>query len=136
MRVFIGDYEENRKIEVEIHNYDTWNLDQTLSYIIHPLLIQFRRYTDSAPVVDDEDVPVSLRKSSAPPVENPWDTDEFFFDRWNYVLDEMIWAFGTLEQESDFWDGHTFDNDAYKRYADRKQNAYRLFGKYYQSLWQ
>jgi hypothetical protein len=45
--------------------------------------------------VDDQDVPegLGLRSTEAGPKENEWDTDDNWFKRWDWVLDEMIFAF-------------------------------------------
>jgi len=84
---------KKRKIIIRIDDYDTWSADHTLSLIIHPLLVKLKNNKDGAPYIDDEDAPENLRSTSAKPKENEWDTDEFHFDRWDYVLDEMIFAF-------------------------------------------
>ena len=84
---------KKRKIIIRIDDYDTWSADHTLSLIIHPLLVKLKNEKGGAPYIDDEDAPENLRSTSAKPKENEWDTDEFHFDRWDYVLDEMIFAF-------------------------------------------
>jgi hypothetical protein len=84
---------KKRKIIIRIDDYDTWSADHTLSLIIHPLLVKLKNNKDGAPYIDDEDAPENLRSTNAKPKENEWDTDEFHFDRWDYVLDEMIFAF-------------------------------------------
>jgi len=97
MKVYMGRYPKNgsdKKIRVQIDKWDTWNMDVTLAHIIFPMLIQLKQSTHGAPHVDDSDVPDNLKSTSAPPKENEWDVDAFHFDRWNYVLEEMIWAFG------------------------------------------
>ena len=143
-----------RKIKVHIDPWDTWSMDHTLSLIIHPMLIQLKATKHGSPFVDDEDVPDHLRSTNAKPRENDWDTDEFFHDRWDWVMCEMIWAFGELANgkpgEDAFFD-HTesnkekdlneslrklkFDKEGFDNYQDRMSNAFRLFGKYYQGLW-
>jgi hypothetical protein len=144
----------NRKIKVRIDPYDTWNMDNTLAHIILPMLRQLKETKHGSPMVDDEDVPEHLRSTSAPPKENEWDSDENFFKRWDWVLDEMIHAFETILDDS--WDiqfhtgtydidwetgvkgpnhTHLYDKDAYKKAWDRRQNGMRLFGKYYNNLW-
>jgi hypothetical protein len=87
-----------RKIKVHIDYYDVWGADHTLALIIHPVLVKLKQCKQGSPNVDDEDVPDHLKSTSAGPKENEWDTDEFHHARWNYVLDEMIWAF---EQHTD-----------------------------------
>ena len=85
---------------VKIDRYDTWDMDKTLSPIILPMLKQLKETKQGAPNVDDEDVPEELKSTSAEPKENEWDTDSNHFKRWDYVLDEMIWAFEQLVDDS------------------------------------
>lgn len=158
------DQKKKRKISVHIDRWDTWSMDNTLAYIILPMLKQLKATTHGAPYVDDEDVPEHLRSTAAPPKENEWDTDDNHFKRWDWVLDEMIHAFETEAGDLQDWEdqfttgehdfrfkkisedgtsqmvegpGHTAvtDWDARRAYANRIQNGFRLFGKYYQSLW-
>jgi len=83
----------DRRVEVHIDNYDVWSADRTLGLIIAPVLKKLKEVKDGAPYVDDEDVPENLRSTAAAPKEHEWDTDDNHFLRWEYVLDEMIWAF-------------------------------------------
>lgn len=152
-----------RIVKVRIDRWDTWSMDNTLSLIVLPMLEQLKATAHGAPNVNDKDVPkgLGLRSTEAPPKENEWDTDENHFKRWNWVLDEMIWAHkqNTLEDEPDFWiekpEGLRFepcednskmsimkhdkkgvyDRKAAKAYQDRKNNGFRLFGTYYGNLW-
>ena len=151
---------------VKIDYYDTWNMDSTLSDIILPMLKQLKENQHGAPFVDDEDVPKELRSIYALPRE-AWDTDGNHFKRWDWVLDEMIFAFEHKlnddwqdefrSGEADWkhvaceWDengkatlfqmeegpNHTYkcDYDAITAVQKRIDNGFRLFGKYYQGLW-
>ena len=160
------------KIEyVKIDRYDTWSMDHTLAPIILPMLKQLQKTKHGSPGVDDEDVPEELKSTSAPPKENEWDTDENWFKRWDWVLDEMIFAFECKVDDSweeafrsgvhdyitvpvdrdgnevpkgehKFWqmrDGpkntYKCDYDGMRVVEARIQNGFRLFGKYYQALW-
>jgi len=142
------------KIKVKIHNYDTWSMDSTLSYIILPLLKQLKETKHGSPYVDDDDVPegIGLRSTEAPPKEHEWDTDENWFKRWDWVLDEMIWTFEQItldDNESQFFDHSNcnpngdvldftnlkVDHEGLEKHQIRIQNGCRLFGKYYQCLW-
>ena len=147
---------KDRQIYVRIDRYDTWSMDHTLALIIVPMLRQLKATKHGSPQVDDSDVPKPLR-STAPGArdrcEEPHDLDENFHERWNYVLDEMIWAFEqktTDDADQQFYDhgtpviGETFqdsvdrikiDHKGLQAYENRKTNGYRLFGKYYQALW-
>jgi hypothetical protein len=142
---------------VKLDRWDTWSMDHTLALIALPMLRQLRETKHGAPFVDDEDVPLSLKSTSAPPKENEWDTDDNHFRRWDYVLDEMIWAFEQKvrdDDESEFFDhsecgdikefvkdpnSHLakskVDWDGLKQHQERRANGFRLFGKYYQNLW-
>lgn len=116
--------------QVTIHSWDTWNMDHTLSYIITPMLKQLQETKHGAPNTDDEDVPEKLRSTSAPKKENDWDTDDNHFRRWDWIINEMIWAF---EYKLNNFDT-IMDKDREVAQA-RMTNGFRLFGKYYESLW-
>jgi hypothetical protein len=139
---------------VKIDRWDTWSMDYSLSFIVVPMLKQLKETKHGAPFVDDEDVPEELKSTSAPPKENDYDTDENHFKRWDWALNEMIWAFeqnlDTNSEEKFFdhaeWDEKEkdfgknlhkikIDQPGLKAHQDRKANGFRLFGKYYQGLW-
>jgi hypothetical protein len=75
-------------------------MDHTLSPIILPMLRQLKEKKHGAPLVDDEDVPEHLRSTAAPAKENEWDTDANHFDRWDWVMSEMIFAFTCKTDDS------------------------------------
>ena len=133
---------KERKVKIRIDNYDTWSMDHTLALIIHPMLVQLKEQKHGGPFVADEDVPEHLRSTNAKPVIDDG-VDEFHFDRWDWVLDEMIWTFKTLNEDwssqfytpsGKFMEGE-FDAEGRQKMQDRINNGLRLFGKYYQSLW-
>lgn len=130
---------KHRKIKVKIDQYDTWSMDHTLALIIYPMLIQLRDTKHGSPFVDNDDVPEELKSTSAPPLENEWDTDEFFHDRWTYVINEMIFSFEKKldeDWESPYFNRQGFvDRDGYHAMCAKIDNGFRLFGKYYQGLW-
>ena len=137
---------------VKIDRYDTWSMDHTLAYIIVPMLKQLNDAKHGAPFTDDEDAPEELRSTSAEPKVSEWDTDSNHFKRWDWLMGEMIWAFEQElkdDDESQFYDHSEseglpieeslgklkVDSDGLKAHQKRKQNGFRLFGKYYQALW-
>jgi len=113
-----------RKVKVILHDYDMWNVDSTLSLIIHPLLLKFRNNIGSINCVDNEDVPEHLR------TENPYS-----LARWEWVLDEMIWAHDPEWDDKHGFAGKVFDLDKFCELEERRKNGFRLFGKYYSGLW-
>ena len=143
--VWFQDTFRKRKIKVHIDYYDVWSMDHTLALIILPMLKLLKEKKHGSPVVDDVDVPENLRSTVEPPVEEH-DVDGKFHQRWVWVLDEMIYAFETLVNDDDWehdvlisgyidekqrkimWDKHT-------AIRLRIANGFRLFGKYYQALW-
>lgn len=139
---------------VKIDYWDTWSMDHTLSPIILPMLVQLQKTKQGSPNVDDEDVPEYLRSTSAPAKENEWDTDDNWHKRWEWVMNEMIWAFTQLnddDNEGQFYDHPEVDKsekdlsklisnikcdyDGLRAHNERIQNGLCLFGKYYRGLW-
>lgn len=88
-----------RKIKVKIHKYDTLNMENTLAIIILPMLKQLKKTKQGSPLIEDLDVPKELRSTSAPMVEG-WKPDDNFYKRWDWVLEEMIWAFEQIVDDS------------------------------------
>ena len=142
---------------VKIDRWDTWSMDHTLAHIIHPMLVQLQKDKHGAPYTEDDDVPEYLRSYMAQPKENEWDTDSLHFMRWDWILNEIIWSF---EQELKDDDEHQFfddsecgdekfpwnkdgqyisklklDTEGLESHQKRKANGFRLFGRYYQNLW-
>ena len=141
-----------QKVKVRIDKWDTWSMDHTLAPIILPMLKQLQETKHGAPNVDDVDVPEGLKSTSAEPKENDWDTDSNQFKRWDWALDEMIWSF---EQKNlDSWEENYYgpyiegddgkllsghfawvDDAGRLKHQERMTNGFRLFGKYYENLW-
>jgi hypothetical protein len=149
-----------RKLNVQIDDYDVWSADHTLGIIITPVLKKLKEIKHGSPSVDNEDVPEELRST-----EKDWlgTTDSKYEARWNYVLDEMIWAFGQHGLEDDteqYYDNidqlevvfndsklsfnhqkdlskppYFRDDEGLKKHEERKANGRRLFAKYYEALW-
>ena len=85
------------------------------------------------------------------------ETDENFHKRWDWVLNEMIWAHEQIADdnwEDQYYSGevdwvaepgghlrkgpnHTYklDIEGFNKHNDRIENGLRLFGKYYRTLW-
>lgn len=144
--------ERQQKIKVHIDRWDTWSMDNTLAHIVVPMLIQLKETKHGAPLVDNADVPDRLQTNILDDFKYKEDgtTDKHFFARWDYVLDEMIFAF---EQKCrDHWESDYYkyeddpdakfgfklvweDREGSKAHQERMSNGFRLFGKYYEALW-
>ncbi len=122
-------YSKLKRIEfVHIDKYDTWNMDHSLAKIIHPMLLKLKETKQGSPNVDLEDVPEYLRPSDSQ--YNYYEEgklDVYFHDRWDYVVDTMIYAFNAISKQLD-------EGDDYYEPETIKEGL-RLFGKYYQDLW-
>lgn len=96
------DSKRKRTESIHIDRWDTWNMDHTLSLIILPMLKQLKATKHGAPAVDIKDVPEHLRPTRKALAEyrKTGNTDEQFFARWDWVLDEMIFAFEHIVDDS------------------------------------
>ena len=164
------DSKKKRKVEVHIDKWDTWSMDHTLAEIALPMLKQLKATKHGYAMVEVEDVPETLQVM----VRSEWSNQEELFDfpviedgpsvgelRWDYVLDEMIFAFE--HKLDDSWEdafrsgehdiqwkkcedgmsqmvdgpNNTYkcDYEGMRKVEERIQNGFRLFGTYYQNLW-
>jgi hypothetical protein len=111
----INDHKEKNRVKIKIESHDTYNMDVTLTLIILPMLKQLKEQKNGAPIVDDEDVPEELKSTSAPPKEHEYDVDDNHFKRWDYVIDEMIWAFE-----------HLIDNEWENKFYPSRQGDFKI----------
>ena len=81
-----------RKNHVVCLERDAWNADWTITQMVLPLLLQVKKDKQGAPFVDDVYVPEHLRSTACATKENEWDTDDNWFKRYQYVLDEIIFV--------------------------------------------
>jgi len=154
----------NRKISVRIDEYDTWSMDSTLGYVILPMLKQIKEQKNGSPWVEYDDVPENLWPPEGQEnLHEEGEIDDNHHNRWDWVLDEMIFAFETKVGSLQDWEdqfrkgtvdikfkelenglsqtaygpNHTYETDleGLREYQKRISNGFRLFGKYYESLW-
>ncbi len=154
------DKKRKRKIEIRVDKYDVWSMDQTLAHIIVPMLKKLRENSNHCCVVENKDVPKHLRK----PIRYPVDDETLLANiaKWEWVLDEMIWAFEQhlnddwqeiyFKGEVDFQfekkdnelttslvpgPNHTFtiDKEGILAHRNRMLKGRMLFAKYYEHLW-
>lgn len=133
MKINIGKFfkgNADRRINIEINRYDTWNLDHTLALIILPCLIQLKETKQGIPSefaeVGGEDY-------------NAQDSFDFYketvnenFERrcqeWEEVLDKMIWSFQQLALE-DYDDQYHHGKAEYDWVKTDKQYPNPISGK-------
>ena len=157
------DWRGERNINIRIDKWDTWNMDDTLAHIILPMLKQIKETKHGSPLVDDEDLPTTMRYTSKKS-EDDWETeDHWVHHKWDWILNELIWTFEnildkdwehryTIQEGEIDWEDYPEDEgkdstplrwkkeyivdwEGRKAHQDRITNGLRLFGKYYQNLW-
>jgi hypothetical protein len=146
--------------KVRIDDFDLWNGDLTLATVILPFLQRYRTNITVTPKVDDQDVPENLRSTSAPALTADeiaiGTVDANYHKRWEWVVDQMIWSFVQIIDDSDspsashFWSSAEiegkdpirvlgqqvwFDNELYEQHQSRVDNGLALFGKYFRGMW-
>jgi hypothetical protein len=157
------DSKKKRRVYIRIDKYDTWNMDGTLSMIILPMLKQLKATKHGSPHVDLEDLPEHLRKDFKADDEYEiihvrwaWVLDEMIwaFEQHQPDVDwEAQYSTGVIDfrTEPSYLDEngkprlyrlihgpkHTHETDWEARAVHQKRidNGFRLFGKYYQGLW-
>ncbi len=152
MKIEIGPYLDDgihpRQVEIKIDDYDTWSMDHTLGLIALPMLKQLKKTQHGSPLVDLEDLPPELALTGDAKGEHPQtdlfaspDHDDLVWEmlhkKWNWVLDEMIFAFEHITSNDEDWDIGLWKADVVEWTAvgNRVQNGLRLFGKCYRGLW-
>jgi hypothetical protein len=99
-----------KKQYVKIDYWDTWSMDHTLTPIILPMLKQLKATKHGSGFIDMEDVPEYMRTTET----EEWDNQKCFefyhedkeerkynvHDRYEWALDEMIFAFEHLIDDS------------------------------------
>lgn len=153
----------SQKIDVRIDSFDVWSLDHTLAYIIAPALQRLKDEKHGTPYVDVEDVPESLRGAledgdphSKGYSAKAWEyvLDEMIFaftsinddrieDQFYQNIDQLKMEFVKTDDcpdgfsELKFTKGpdYFYDREGHAAFQKRQDNGFRLFGKYYRSLW-
>ena len=115
-----------QKVSIRIDKHDTWSMDTTLAPIILPMLIQLKETNHGYPANLEE-------------------------HEWDNIMDEMIWAFEQkcrdhweedyygpyIDGEDGVFSGHFewTDNEGRMKHQERMTNGFKLFGEYYENLW-
>lgn len=114
-----------QRVNIHIDPWDTWSMDHTLAPIILPMLKQLKETSHGYPGNLTE-------------------------DKWNNILDEMIWAFE--QKMKDHWEGEYYrfeddpsatlgckivwqDDKGREAHQERMTNGFKLFGIYFENLW-
>jgi len=170
MKVYIGGYPSNhlmpRLVNVEIDDYDVWNMYESLGLIILPMLKKLKEGKQGAPGNMNGFNYTTQHSWPQGSFDFYSDTDSEAenagFAEWDEIMDKMIWSFEQLQTdwEEQFWvtkpeiDFDKYPEDEGKnifplrwkvkgecdwngrlKHADRIQEGFDLFGKYFQNLW-
>ena len=97
MKIKIGPWPKNkpRKVNIEIEKFDTWNMEHTLALIILPMLVQLK--------AQKMGIPAEFADVGGGDFDDQYSFDfynethnecfEKGVERWDEVLDKMIWSF-------------------------------------------
>ena len=131
MKVQLGNPgRKNRANNVHIDNFDIWNLDHTLSCIIHPALIRLKETKQGYPQLFEDGMVTP----------HYWDRqlhfdfideeveEKYLLNKWNDIMDKMIYSFGVIKNDGLF---EKYDQDEWNKI----QEGLDLFAKHYTSLW-
>jgi hypothetical protein len=105
MKVNLGkfrDNDANRTVKVVINDYDTWSLDYTLALIILPALLQLRQSKSGTPgefMLDISGDPNAVQRSFDFHIETYNETVDKAHEKWENILDKMIWSFYQLVRD-------------------------------------
>jgi hypothetical protein len=103
-----------QRIDVRIDPWDTWNMDSTIAQIIYPMLVQLKATKHGIPgdLVNDvggedyaDQASFDFYKETH---DESWNKGA---ERWDDILDKMIWSFGQIAYE---------DYDAQYHHGDAK----------------
>ncbi len=132
MKAKMGKFLKNgeRRIDIKIDHYDTWNLDHTLAVIILPALIQLK---DTKQGVPNEFGNVGGDNSSFQQCfdfysESHSDAFDESVKNWEEVLNKMIWAFQQIAYE-DYDDKYHHGKANYDFVKSDKQFPNPISGK-------
>lgn len=157
------DSKKKRTVKVRVDSYDVWNADTTFAYIILPVLKKLREKKQGCPWTEHSDGPWYYRFDIGQDQYNSDEKGSYSHQRWQWILDEMIWAFEQLQPDND-WEAayhhgtidqvwvecedklthkmehgpnhtHWWDKEGYMKHDAAINNGLRLFGRYYRGLW-
>ena len=123
-----------KKLRIEYIHVDKWDvhsMDITLAKIIHPMLLELKKQDLNYPILGSEHNDCFPEKLQVQTDFDPeFDDDKIMVLRWEYLLEEMIYAFGIISSEVQYNDTemYTVDNE-------RVQKGLQYFGRFYNSLW-
>ena len=103
MKVKIGNWPKNkgeRKLDIQIEGFDTWNLDGTLAKIIYPALLQLKATKHGVPSEFGDVGGEAYGQQGS--FEFYEETNDWAFQesqkKWDEVLDKMIWSFQQIAE--------------------------------------
>ena len=104
MKVKIGRWPKvgDRKVDIKIESFDTWNLDSTLALIILPALIQLKETKHGIPnefgrLAGQTEYDGQFSFDFYEETHN--EAFEIACKKWDEVLDKMIWSFQQIALE-------------------------------------
>ena len=141
-----------QKIRVHVDEHDVWSADVTIAHMALPLLEKLRDEKHGYPLIDPKEIeglPRELKpkKKDLEEYSKSGMPDPKAEDRWNWVLNEMIFAMQCITDDS--WEDEFFapsdpndmmtmrciDKEGYDNTHKRINRGLKFFGIWFRSLW-
>lgn len=116
---------------VRVDNYDVHNAHATLATVILPVLVRYQEVSISVINVDDDDVPIEIFEDIEDGEHRKRRINEV---KWKWLLNELVWTFKQIRDGHDY-PLYVLTQSEIIEWRERKKNALRLFGKYFEHLW-
>jgi hypothetical protein len=116
--------QEDQKVSITIDAEDFANMSKDLLIITYAGLLKIKTDKNGSPMVSRQDVPAWLGDDCVNRPANSFN-DPLIHLRWEWTINEILWGFkkkldeGSLSEQEE----------------KRMLNCFRLFAKYYASLW-
>jgi len=145
MKVDIGEYtDEGQDVQVIIHDYDVWSMDSTLAHIIVPMLKKLKEIQHGHPSnLTEEEWDEKLD-------EMIWAFEQKLIN-WEeqYIIQQGEIDWDSTEKDEagnsiirrskehivDWTNQQIVDWDARTAHHNRMTNGFKLFGEWYEHLW-
>ena len=141
-----------QKVRVHVEDHDIWSADATIAHMVLPLLEKLRDEKHGYPLIDPKEIeglPKELKpkKKEAEEYARKGLPDPKAEARWNWVLNEMIFAMQCIVDDS--WEDEFFgredpddmlsvkmiDKEGYDNTHKRIDRGLRFFGLWFRALW-
>lgn len=135
-----------QKIRVHVEYHDIWSADTTIAHMVLPLLERLRDEKNGYPLIDPKEIE-GLPRELKPKKKELDESDPKAEARWNWVMNEMIFAMQCIADDS--WEDEFFEHkdpndwmsvrminkEKYDETQKRIDRGLKFFGIFFRALW-